>query len=307
MLSRMDHGALLAGMAAAAVAAGCFDGAVILQAREAREVDPDHGLRLSLLARLARRRLWLLGTAVAVLGWPLQLLALSLAPVTVVQPMLAVGLLLLLGVGSRVLGERVGAREWAAATAVIAGVVLLGVAGPEHTDRTPGFAALGATAAVLLCLVAWPYARRARPGPWALILGAGSAFALSALTSKLLTVELTRGRALAALGWALATAACAGVGFLTDMTALQRFDATRVAPPMFVLEMALPVALAPLLFDERWGATPGGGAVLVVGLLLVLCGGGVLGASRPVASADPPAPQPPGSASTRSAALGSSP
>ncbi|MCW3004918.1 MAG: hypothetical protein JWQ20_4216, partial [Conexibacter sp.] len=110
----MAQGHVLAGIAAAAVAATCFDGAVLLQAREARDVDAEHALRLSLLRRLMARPRWVLGTALAVCGWPLQLVALSLAPITVVQPTLALGLVVLLVGGSRVLGERVDARDWGA-------------------------------------------------------------------------------------------------------------------------------------------------------------------------------------------------
>jgi drug/metabolite transporter (DMT)-like permease len=289
---RMVDGQVPVGMAAAALAAVCFDGAVILQAREAQAVDAVHALKVSMLRRLATRPRWVLGSALGVLGWPLQLLALSLAPITVVQPMLALGLIVLLLGGARALHERVGQREWRAAGAVIAGVVLLALAGPAHTDAVPG---PYATAAVLLALgavVAWPYvAGRRASGAWSLILGAGCAFALSTITSKLLTVELARGRLLPALAWAAATAVFAGVGFLTDMTAMQRVEATRVAPPMFVLETALPVALAPLLFDERWSGTLGGGVVVVMGLALVLVGGGLLGARRLPQERAEPAPR----------------
>ena len=44
---------------------------------------------------------------------PLHVVALLLAPLTVVQPALASGLLLLLVLGDRMLGERVGSLEWA--------------------------------------------------------------------------------------------------------------------------------------------------------------------------------------------------
>src|SRR6478609_821269 len=77
------------GVVAAAGAAACFDGAVLLQAADAREVDRQHGLRLSLLRRLVVRRRWLAGTALAVFGVPLHLAAFALAPVAVVQPTLA--------------------------------------------------------------------------------------------------------------------------------------------------------------------------------------------------------------------------
>jgi drug/metabolite transporter (DMT)-like permease len=288
MLCTMAHGEVLAGMAAAALAAVCFDGAVLLQAGEARTIGPEHALRLSLLRRLVARPRWVLGSAIAVLGWPLQLLALSLAPVTLVQPTLALGLVVLLLGATRVLGERVGRREWASAGAVIVGVAVLAVAAPSHTDALPGTTALIVVGAVLGVPVALPLvAGGKRAGSWTLIAGGGSAFALAAIGSKLLTVEIAAGRPLAAAAWAVVTAAFAGAGFIIDMSAMQRFEASRVAPPMFVLETALPVILAPLLFGERWGATPAGGAVMLAGVLLVLLGGAGLGASRATAHTEP--------------------
>jgi drug/metabolite transporter (DMT)-like permease len=289
MLWVMVHGGVLAGMAAATAAACCFDGAIVLQASEARSADPELGLRLALLRRLAARPRWLLGAGLAVLGWPLLLLALSLAPVTLVQPTLAVGLVLLLVAGSRVLGEHVGAREWLGAAAVIAGVVALAFAGLRHTDAAPSAGRIAAAAIGLGSVTALPFvSRRARGSAWALIAGGGCAFALSALTSKLLTIELAHGRPLAALGWGLATAASSALGLLIDTTAMQRFEATRVSPPMFVLETALPVALAPLLFHERWSTAEGGPALVVAALVIVLLGGGLLGASRRVVAAGRP-------------------
>jgi drug/metabolite transporter (DMT)-like permease len=276
----------LAGVVAAAGAAVCFDGAVLLQAREARATDPGQGLRPSLLATLARRRRWLAGTALAATGWPLQLLALSLAPVTVVQPTLAAGLVLLLAAAARVLHERVGAREWAAAGAVLVGVGILAVSGPEHTDHRPGAVAALCCGGALALVVALPFViGRRRAGAWGLIASAGAAFSLSALASKLLTLELAAARPLAALAWAAGTAASSSIGFLVDTTAMQRFEATRVAPAMFVLETVIPVALAPLLFDERWSTAPGGPAAVAAGLVLTVLGGALLGASRAVTHA----------------------
>jgi drug/metabolite transporter (DMT)-like permease len=280
----MVQGEVLLGVGVAAAAAACFDGAVILQAGDARQIPAAHGLRLSLLRRLATRRRWLAGTAIAVLGWPLQLLAFALAPVAVVQPTLALGTLVLLAGGSRMLGERVGAREWAAAGAIIVGVGVMAVAAPKPTDHVPSVGAVALAAGALVAVMALPFALGVRRNTaWTLIVAAGCAFALTALTGKLVTVELAADRTWVALVAAGATALVAGAGMLIDMTALQRLPATRVAPPMFVLETVIPVALSTVLFEERWGSTPVGGALLGLGLVLVLAGGGVLGASRPVA------------------------
>src|SRR4051794_23737255 len=106
--------ATLGGIASAAVAAACFDGGLAIQALDARSVPQEHGLHPRLLARLMRRRRWLAATALAFAGWPFHLLALGLAPLSLVQPTLALGLVLLLYLGHRILGERVGAAEMVA-------------------------------------------------------------------------------------------------------------------------------------------------------------------------------------------------
>jgi drug/metabolite transporter (DMT)-like permease len=282
----MANGETLIGIAAAAAAAACFDGAIVLQAREARTVPLEHGLQLSLLRRLVARRRWVVATAIAVLGWPLQLVAYALAPVTVVQPTLALGTLLLLAVGTRALGEHVGRREWTAAAAIVTGVAALAIGAPPHTNELGSFTAVATPMALLALTAVVPYiAGPRRAGIWLLIAGAGCAFALSALAGKVLTVELANGRPWPALGVAAIAAAAAAAGFLIDMTALQRFDATRTSPPMFVLETAIPVALAPVMFEESWSAARGGGVLTAVGLGLVLVGGAVLGTSRSVTNA----------------------
>jgi drug/metabolite transporter (DMT)-like permease len=272
------------GVVAAAGAAMCFDGAVVLQAQDAREVDESHGLRLSLLRRLMRRRRWLAGTALGLLGVPLHLAAFALAPVTVVQPTLALGMLVLLAAGARLLGEHVGRREWWAAVAIVAGVALLALASPRQTSDVPSLASAAPPVAVLALVMLSPFALgNRRSTAWTLIAGAGSAFALSAVFGKLVVSELAAGRPWPAVALTAAGGACSALGLLVDMTALQRFEATRVAPPMFVIETAVPVALAPWLFGESWRGTAVADAALALGLVLVLAGGGILGASRAVA------------------------
>lgn len=276
-------GHLLLGVAAAAAAACCFDGAVVLQAEDARAVSRAHALRLSLLRRLALRRRWVIGSALAVLGVPLQLAAFALAPVTAVQPVLALGMVLLLAAGHRMLDEPVGRRELVAAAGVIAGVVLITVFGPDRSSATPSLATVIGTVAALAAVAGVPFALGAgRATIWGLVLGAGAAFSLSAVLGRLLVGGVEDGRVLVAVLCAAGALAASAVGLLVDMSGLQRFEATRVAPPIFATETIVPVALAPWLFGESWpgGARAGG---LVAGLLLVLAGGAVLGASRAVA------------------------
>ena len=65
---------------------------------------------------------WLAGIGLSILGWPLQLVALLLAPLVVVQPALACGLIVLLFAAERMLHEKAGRYEYRAMAAIMVGV-----------------------------------------------------------------------------------------------------------------------------------------------------------------------------------------
>src|ERR1700756_5771916 len=114
---------LVLGIAAAVGASTLYSLGIALQAMDAREAPHEEHLRLALAWGLIRRVRWLLGTGLSILGFPLQVVALLLAPRVVVQPSLAAGLLVLLLVGERMLGERAGRYEYVAMAAIVVGVV----------------------------------------------------------------------------------------------------------------------------------------------------------------------------------------
>ena len=289
----MIDGSNLAGLGLAACAAGCFDGATVFQAIEARSLK-GHSMRFSLLARLVRRPRWLAAVALAAAGWPLQLLALSLAPLTLVQPTFALGILLLLALGSRILGERVQKAQVVAAVAIIVGVAGIALSAPQNSDDYTTGPALWIVLGALAAIALLPYAAgRASPRTAALlVIGAGAAFSASSIMSKLLVDELSRGRIGVALAWAAGAAGGAIVGLLGEMSGLQRRAAARVAPPIFVIETLVPVLFAPLITGEDWNTTPLKGATIVVSLLVVAAGGATIGRTRVVgelvASAETP-------------------
>ena len=97
---------LVLGIAAAIGASTLYSLGIALQAMDAKEAPREAHLRLELARGLIRRARWLLGTGLSILGFPLQVVALLLAPLVVVQPALAAGLLVLLMLGQRMLGER---------------------------------------------------------------------------------------------------------------------------------------------------------------------------------------------------------
>jgi drug/metabolite transporter (DMT)-like permease len=268
------HGALAAGMAAAGCAAACYEVGYALQARASRRAPARLDLRPGLLAHLARRRLWLAGIALAVLGWPLQLIALHYVPLTVVQPTLALGLVLLLALAVRYLGESVRPRHVLAVAAVVAGVALIAWAAPTRATSHSGGVSLGVALGLLAAVAVAPYLTRGRGR--LLIVAAGAADAWAAFAAKLVVDELSAARWARALAWALGAALALGLGLLAEMTALRRFPASVVGPVVVVMQIAVPVALAPLVGGEHWGSTPLGGAVLAGALALVAAAAAVL-------------------------------
>lgn len=279
---------LALGIAAAVVASLLYNSSIALQALEARKVPHEHGLRPSLLGRLLRNRRWLGATALGLLGWPFEIAALLLAPLTVVQPCLASGLVLLLWLGATRLGERPGWREFLSVAAIVAGIAGVAWAAPARSTDHAGAGAI-ALALVLVALpVLAPYALRRPLGRQPVRLGlvatvaAGAGYAWTAIASKLLTDELAAGTLLLAALWLATAAGSESLALLSEMSALQRRPATHVAPIMFAVQVLVPVLLAPLIFDESWAGTPAGGAALVAFMGLVVAGTVLLAGSKAV-------------------------
>jgi drug/metabolite transporter (DMT)-like permease len=271
------------GIVAAVGASALYNTSIALQALEAREVPREHSLRPSLIGRLGRNRRWLGATALGLLGWPLEIAALLLAPLTVVQPCIAVGLILLLWLGATRLGERPGRREAIAVAAIIVGVAGVAWASPQRTTDHAGAGAIALALLLIAIPVAAPYlAGLGERLGTLVVLSAGCGYAWTAIATKLLSDSLAAGSLLAVVGWLATAGASEGVGMLSEMSALQRRHATHVAPPMFALQVLVPVALAPLLFGESWGPTPLGGAALIGFMAIATAGTILLAGSRSV-------------------------
>lgn len=275
---------LALGIIAAVGASILYNCSIALQALEAREVPGEHSLRLSLIGRLVRNKRWLGATALGLVGWPLEIVALLLAPLTVVQPCLASGLIMLLWLGATRLGEAPGRREFLAVAAIVAGVGGVAWAAPERTTDHAGALAIATALAIVAIPIALPYLLRRRTSVVGtlMVIGAGCGYAWTAIASKLLTDELAAGAVIIAAVWLGTAAASEGLALLSEMSALQRRAATHVAPVMFAVQILVPVLLAPLIFGESWGDTPLGGAVLVAFMAVAVCGTVLLAGSRSV-------------------------
>ena len=278
------------GVGAAVLAATLYNAGVAVQALEARDTPHKRALRASLLAGLATQPRWIVGTVLVTAGWALQAAALLFAPLTLVQPALAVGLLLLLIIGARVLHERVGVREIGSVVAICTGLVALALAAPAHTVTRGTTLEVGTGLAAIGIAALLPYLLKAlgrSPGV-TVVLSSGLAYAWCGITTKMVSDAVGSGEWAAVVAWVLATVAGAGIGLLSEMTALQTRPATKVAPVVLVVDIVVAVAFAVLLVGERWDVTPSGGAILIGALVLVTGGAAVLASSPAVAAATHP-------------------
>ena len=269
------------GILAAVASATLYSLGFALQAMDAREAPQEEHLRLALAWGLVRRVRWLSGTGISILGWPLQVLALSLAPLVVVQPALALGLPVLMVLAERMLGERAGPREHLAVGAIVLGVIGAGLCAPPRSVAHAHWSTLALVLGLLALASLLPYVLLRLGRTWASVtmIGAGLAFAWSGVATKLASDDLARGFVLVAIGWGLSTAGASAIAALSEMSALQSRPAILVAPVVFVTQTIVPVMLAPLLFGESFAATPYGGVPLVASLAFVIAGAAVLARS----------------------------
>jgi len=184
------------GLPATIGSAALYGVAPLVQAMAARRERAGRGLGLGLLARLARRPLWLLGLAVETAAFLLEVYALSVAPVAMVGPVMALDMIVFTLLAGRALRERLSRRGRAAIVLMVTGVGLLAYAFERHGD-------VGSMASTKQLL---------------LFLSAGLAFALAAALGA--NQAATRGRvATAAFGFGVA----AGVAYAIATLATRQF------------------------------------------------------------------------------------
>ena len=281
----MSSGAI--GFVLALVAACCYETGYALQAIEAKRAPTERALRPTLMTYLLTRPLWVGATALSLLGWPLQIAALAHAPLTLVQPTLALGLLLLLYLGVRILHERVGRREIAAVVLIIVSVGVFAWAAPGEpgtVDRGPGLVvSLSLLALVAVAPYAIAFIRRAPNPMLVLVASAGAADGMAAFVAKIVSEDIGSAEWLPTLAWIALVGVVVLIGLTSETTALQSFAATRVAPTVLVLQIVIPVVLAPLVGGEAWSSSPLGGGVLAAALVMVAVGAGLLASSPAVA------------------------
>ena len=275
---------LALGVGAALFASVLFNVGIVLQALDARGEPKSLGLRIGLLARLLRRPRWLVGFALGLIGIGPQVIAYSNAPFVVVQPMLSVGLLIVLALGEHMLDERVGPNEIIGVLAIIVGVLLVAWGAPSHNEVHRGWGAvLGVVGGLSAAALAPFVVRRTRFDTGMLVVvAAGCGFGATNIATKLFGDNVNLGHDVNAAVWAVVGLGMGVVATLTNMTAFQRRTATTVVPISTAVQTFLPIVLEPLFLRERWGSAAFDGVPLVACLVVALIGSVLITRSRAV-------------------------
>ncbi len=243
-------------------------------------------LRVGAVARFITatlsHRLWLAGVFADAVGVSLQVLALHLGALAVVQPLLISGLLFSLLLRRRQ-GRPVSGAEvpWALVlTGCLIGFLsLVGTnpgAGGDGPDRLP--AAVAAAAGVGLALACLVLAHRRRPAADAAALigvAVGIVYAATAALLKGLTDRAVQGPMAALTSWQLYTVLVVGaIGLFLSQLAFQAGPLTASLPAIATVDPLLSIVVGVLIYDEHIHRGPWSGLGLVA--LLVLLGASVI-------------------------------
>ncbi len=233
-------------------------------AREATDVDLRHPLRGTV--QLFRSPLYTLGILIALASWGLHVGALSLAPISLVQSVIAGGLVLLTVVAEKLFGIPVSRREWIGVAMMAIGLAFLAAtlsgAHRAFSRYDPGTLAIyvGALGGAGLAIAALA-PRRA----YALAVSAGLLWAASDTSIKALSSHLHKlgiGVLIHPLAFVILIASL--VGLVISARSLQLGDAVPVIALTSAAANITTIAAGPIAFGEH---LPSGGLALTVRLL----------------------------------------
>jgi drug/metabolite transporter (DMT)-like permease len=246
-------------------------------AQSMRPSDVGHFVRATLA-----HRLWLGGIGCDIVGLALQVTALHLGALAVVQPLLITGLLFALVLRQRHAHHHITGRElvWASLiTAALAGFLLIAGTGAPRQHQTadvvPAVIAgvVGAALAVTCVYVGRTHAGRNRAA--ALVgIAVGVLYAASAALLKALTDTAAHGLGALLASWQLYVLIAVGTaGLLFNQLAFQAGPITASLPATATIDPLLSIVVGVSVYDEHIRRGPGAGTALAA--LLVLLGVGV--------------------------------
>jgi len=289
-------GKVIVGLMIAIVSAALYDLGYVLEKQALAGLPPVRPNPVQLVRTVLASRRWVAGFTSMLAGLGLQVAALTLAPVSVVQPVLAAGLVGLVIAGGPILGERLHWRQRAALLLVIGAVIAIAVsshAGARLAGSVPAgrFALLALPVALLAVCGATAGLRStgrggiASPPAWAAASLAGAAgllYGLGAVAEKAVATDLVGKGIVGGIAKSLASpypwlfVAVTLAGMVVFQVALQSHPASMVATVSNVVSSICALAGASLVFGELllphgwWSVARIAGFAGVAGALVLL-------------------------------------
>lgn len=272
----------------ALAAALVFGVSSVAEQRGTNRVKQRQALSPRIILDLVRQPLWLLAIGGVLVGFALQVVALSFGALAVVEPLLVCGLIFAVLINSY-LRKRWDPVIFAGAAASAAGVAgFLVIAHPTGGRTTVSVAIVLPLAVALAVLVAGCLVvarRNQQMRPLALALACGLNYGVAAFVVKLLTAEFGSGLSHVLTSWPIYVLAVIGpVGFVLNQDAFQ--GGVLIAPVLAIITAADPIisiVLARLWLDEQFNNTPAGIIGEIVSLIVMTAGIVVLAHHSPVA------------------------
>ena len=240
-----------------------------------------------------------LGIVVATAGWGFHVAALALAPISLVQSVIAGGLVLLTVTADRLFAHEVTRREWIGVALAALGLAFLaatleGAGDSAHSEYATGtltvYVAAICGGAVLVVVFGQRVFRHAGV---LLGLAAGMLWAASDTAIKALSDQLDGGVAGVLIDPLAAFIALASLaGLLVSAKSLQLGKAVPVIAVTSVGANAFTIAAGPIVFNEPVPEDPLGLTVRILAFVLVIGAAALTPAPVAVAGDDPPGADP---------------
>ncbi len=224
---------------------------------------------------LFRSRWYVLGIGIATASWGFHVAALALAPISLVQSVIAGGLVLLTVVADRLFGFRVTRREWVGVALTALGLAFLaatleGTAGGSHNDYSPGtlaaYVSVTCAAGIAVAAVAWGRTG----GGFPLGIAAGLMWAGSDVSIKALSGSLDAGLGVLLEPLAVVIALASFAGLVISARSLQDGDPVPVIAGTSAAANLLTIAAGPVVFGEPLPDDPLGLTLRLLAFALVI-------------------------------------
>jgi multidrug transporter EmrE-like cation transporter len=246
----------------------------------APEVDMRHPLRSAV--DLFRSKWWSIGWGVAAVAFALHVAALTLAPISIGQAVLAGGLVFLAVLAERFFGFELGRRQWIGIGVVAGSLSLLTVTGGSGGEAQSDYSLTGMivfesiAAGVGLLLILSHLVERI-PAQRGVLLGiaAGLGFGISDVAIKALSGDLESGPAGLLSPWSVVIVTAAVFSFFASARSLQIGDGVVVIAVTSVAANLSTIVAGLAVFGDRLGSGPLVG-VRVAAFALILVGAALI-------------------------------